>query len=519
MTDRCIHIGDVLEVLADAARAKPALITAEQELTYGQLDERATRLANHLRTSGIAPGEHVAIHAMNCPEWVEAFYACFKLRAVPVNINYRYVASELAYLYDDADAVAAIVSPEFVDAVPTVRHRLVLGAEYEAALQGASPARDFPPRSPDDHYIVYTGGTTGMPKGVVWRQEDIVLGAMNAMRYGRPLERVEDLGEEAAAAPGQLRLVGLGPMMHGGSQWVMGNTHVAGGVFVLYTGRRFDAGDVLALAARSQATMISTIGDAMARPIAEALLGPDRPELDLSNLLAIGNGGAPLSNAVREQLGAALPGVTIVDSYGASETGSTGTRPDAGEGFAAPRFHTGPDVAVFDDDLRRCGPGEIGMLARSGRIPLGYHKDPDKTAKTFPVIDGTRWVIPGDHARLEDDGSISVLGRGSVCINSGGEKIHPEEVEGVLIRHEAVFDAAVIGTPSDRWGEKVSALVQRRAGHDVTVEELRSHCRSAMADFKAPKDIVFVDVIPRTPVGKVDYKEAHDEALRRLTAS
>ncbi|MGH9227255.1 MAG: AMP-binding protein [Acidimicrobiales bacterium] len=519
MTDRCIHLGDIIEVLAQAIPDKPALITAEQELTYLQLDERASRLANHLRANGVSTGDHVAIHAMNCTEWVEAFYACFKLRVAPININYRYVESELAYLYDNSDTIAAIVSPEFVDAVPTLRHRLVIGDEYEAALAAPPSDRDFEPRSPDDHYIVYTGGTTGLPKGVVWRQEDIVFGAMNAMRYGKPLERVADLGEEAAAAPGQLRLMGLGPMMHGGSQWIMGNTHVAGGVFVLYTGRRFDAHEVLELAARSQATMISTIGDAMARPIAEALLAPDRSALDLSNLLAIGNGGAPLTTAVREQLRAALPSATIIDSYGASETGATGTRPDTGEGFTAPRFHTGPDVAVFDDELRRCGPGEVGMLARSGHIPLEYYKDPGKTAKTFPVIDGIWWVIPGDYARLEDDGSVSVLGRGSVSINSGGEKIYPEEVEGVLVRHDAVFDAAVVGTPSERWGEQVTALVQPRPGCDVTADSLRAYCRSFMPDFKVPKEIVFVEGIPRTPVGKVDYKQVRDLALRRLSPS
>lgn len=518
MTDRCIHLGDIIEVLADAIPDKPALISAEAALSYRQLDERSTRLANHLSAQGIGPGHHVAIHAMNCTAWVEAFYACFKLRAVPININYRYVETELEYLYNDSDAVAAIVGPEFVDAVPAVRHRLVLGEDYEAALAAASTERAFDPRSPDDHYIVYTGGTTGLPKGVVWRQEDIVLGAMNAMRYGRPLDRVEDLGLEAAAAPGQLRLMGLGPMMHGGSQWVMGNTHVAGGVFVLYTGRGFDAREVLELAARSQATMISTIGDAMARPIAEALLGPDRPELDLSNLMAIGNGGAPLSIAVREQLRAALPDITIIDSYGASETGSTGTRPDAGEGFAAPRFHTGPDVTVFDGELRRCGVGEVGMLGRSGHIPLGYHKDPEKTASAFPIVDGIRWVIPGDHARLEDDGSVTVLGRGSVSINSGGEKIHPEEVEAALVRHEAVFDAAVVGIPSERWGEQVTALVQRRPGRDVTAADLSVHCRSLMADFKVPKAFAFVDAIPRTPVGKIDYQRVRKEALRRSSA-
>jgi acyl-CoA synthetase (AMP-forming)/AMP-acid ligase II len=341
-----------------------------------------------------------------------------------------------------------------------------------------------------------------------------VLGAMNAMRYGRPLQRVEDLGTEAASAPGQLRLMGLGPMMHGGSQWVMGNTHVAGGVFVLYTGRGFDAREVLELAARSQATMISTIGDAMARPLAEELLSSGRADLDLSNLMAIGNGGAPLSNAVRDQLRAALPDITIIDSYGASETGSTGTRPDAGEGFAAPRFQTGPEVAVFDGELGRCGVGEVGMLARTGNIPLGYHNDPEKTASSFPVIDGIRWVIPGDHARLEDDGSVSVLGRGSVSINSGGEKIHPEEVEGALVLHDGVFDAAVVGIPSERWGEQVTALVQCRAGRRVTAADLRDHCRSLMADFKVPKEFVFVEAIPRTPVGKIDYRQVREDALQ-----
>jgi acyl-CoA synthetase (AMP-forming)/AMP-acid ligase II len=516
MTDRCVHLGDIIEVLADAIPDKPAVISADRKLTYQQLDDRATRLANHLRENGVATGDHVAVHAMNGTEWVEAFYACFKLRAVPININFRYVERELSYLYDDADAVAAVVGPEFVDSVPPLGHRLVIGDEYEAALAAAAPERTFPPRSPDDHYIVYTGGTTGLPKGVVWRQADIVLGAMNSMRYGQPLERVEDLGHEAAAAPGQLRLMGLGPLMHGGSQWVMGNAHVAGGVFVLYTGRRFDGREVLDLAARSQATMISTIGDAMARPIAEVLLGPEPPALDLSNLAAIGNGGAPLSTGVREQLRAALPGVMIIDSYGASETGSTGTRPDAGEGFAAPRFHTGPDVAVFDDDLRRCGPGEVGMLARSGHIPLGYHKDAEKTAETFPVVDGVRWVIPGDVARLEDDGSVSILGRGSSSINSGGEKIHPEEVEAALVGHEAVFDAAVVGTPSEQWGEQVTALVQRRQDRDVSADELRVHCRSSIADFKVPKAILFVEEVPRTPVGKLDYEQVHAEALRLL---
>ena len=516
VVDRCIHLGDIIEVLADSVPDAPALITNERALTYGQLDERATRLANHLAQHGIATNDHVAVHAMNCAEWVEAFYACFKLRAVPININYRYVESELKYLYENSDSVAAVVAPEFVDSVPKLRHQLVIGDDYEAALAAASPERDFETRSPDDRYVVYTGGTTGLPKGVVWRQADIVLGAMNSMRYGKPIERVKQIGEEAAAAEWQLRMLALGPMMHGGSQWIMGNTHVAGGVFVLYTGRRFDAREALELAARTKVTMLSTIGDAMARPIAELLLASDRPDLDLnlSSILGIGNGGAPLSPGVRAQLREALPNATIVDSYGASETGSTGTRPDAGEAFSAPRFNVGPDVVVLDDHMRKCEPGKVGMLARSGHIPLEYYKDPEKTVATFPIVDGTRWVIPGDSARVEEDGSVTVLGRGSMSINSGGEKVYPEEVEGVLVHHEAVFDAAVVGTPSERWGEQVTALVQLRPGRAVSPDDLRAHCRSAMADFKVPKEIVFVEAVPRTPVGKLDYKQVRDEALR-----
>jgi acyl-CoA synthetase (AMP-forming)/AMP-acid ligase II len=523
MTARHVHLGDIIEVLADAVGDKPAVVTGESERTYAELDDRSTRLANHLADAGVRPGEHVAIHAMNCVEWVESFYACVKLRAVPINVNYRYVEAELRYLYDNADCVAVVVAPEFVDAVESatdaltaMRHRLVIGDEYERAITAASSDRGFGERSPDDLYMIYTGGTTGMPKGVMWRQEDIVRGAMNAGRLGAPIDTVEQLGAEAAAAPGQGRLMALGPMMHGGGQWVMGNAHVAGGVFVLYTERRFDPHTVLELAARAGVHSLSTIGDAMARPIAEALLDPACPPYDLSNLFSIGNGGAPLSAGVRDQLRRALPNVMILDSYGASETGAAGSRADQGEGFSSPRFNTGADVTVLSDDGRVCAVGEVGKLARSGNIPLGYYKDPDKTAATFPVVDGTRWVVPGDFARIEDDGSVTVLGRGSVSINSGGEKIHPEEVEAALVQHPAVFDAVVVGTPSERWGQQVTALVQVRAGTDVSFDELRAHCRTLVADYKVPKTVLFVDAVPRTPVGKVDYKRSVDEAMRRL---
>ncbi len=519
---RHLQLADVFEIVADAIPDRPALITDDCEFTYRELDDRSTRLANHLRSVGIQPGEHVGIHAANCAEWVEAFYACCKLSVVPINVNFRYVEAELRYLYDNADCVAIIVGAEFVgaldavrDALPLLRHTLVIGEDYEAALAGASAQRDGRERSGDDKYLLYTGGTTGMPKGVIWRHEDVLLAAMNSGRGGRPIEQPEQLGDEAAANPGQARLMALGPMMHGGGQWVMGNAFTMGGVFVLSTGSRFDPHAIWRLAERSAANSVSTIGDAMARPLAAALEG-GTATYDLSNLFSIGNGGAPLSAGVRRELKAVLPNVVILDSYGASETGAAGSRADDGAGHSAPRFNVGPDTTVLSDDGGHCLPGIVGKLARSGHIPIGYFKDPDKTAQTFPVFAGKRWVVPGDFACIESDGSITVLGRGSVSINSGGEKIFPEEVEAALKQHPAVYDAVVVGTPSQRWGQQVTALVALRPGMNPTVAELVAHTRTLVADYKAPKATLFVADVVRTAVGKADYRWANDEAQRLL---
>ncbi|MGH2795641.1 MAG: AMP-binding protein, partial [Actinomycetota bacterium] len=481
-----------------------------------------TRLANHLSERGIRAGDHVAIHSRNRVEWVEAFYACFKIRAVPINVNYRYVEGELSYLYENAEVVAAIVEPEFAGAVgklaaalPSIRYTIVIDDDYEKAIASASPERTFEERSEDDRYIVYTGGTTGMPKGVVWRQEDIVLGALNAYRYGASIERVEQLGEEAATREPPMRLMMMGPLMHGGSQWAMANVQVAGGTAIVYSRPRFDAHAVLEMTATHKALSLTVIGDAMARPIADALAAPGRPDYDLSSLMAISNGGAPLSAGLREGLDKAVPHAMIVDSYGSSETGATGLDPAAAD-HPTPRFFTGPETTVIDDEMRLCAPGQIGRLARSGHVPLGYHRDPDATAVTFPEIDGKRWAVSGDFARIEADGMISILGRGSVSINSGGEKIFPEEVESALTSHEGVADAAVVGTPDARWGEQVTALVQPRAGWNPSPDALREHCRAHIAGYKIPKAVLFVDSIPRTPVGKVDYPAAAARAKELL---
>jgi acyl-CoA synthetase (AMP-forming)/AMP-acid ligase II len=519
---RPINLADVLEAMADAVPERLAIATLDREYTYAEIDERSTRLANHLISLGVGPGDHVAVHSANRIEWVDAFYGCFKARAVPININYKYLHDELAYLYDNADCVAAIVAPEHVEAVrsldlPLLRQMLVLGEEYDAALAGASAER-LAGRSADDHYVLYTGGTTGSPKGVVWRHEDIIRAALNAGRFGAPFDSVEQLAEEAAANENPMVLLACGPMMHGGSQWILGNGHVSGATVALYSEPSFQAEKVLDLVEKARVNSLTFLGDAMGRPVADAILAePDR--WDLSSLAAVSNGAAPLSEGVREQVRRALPGRFILDSYGSSESGTTGSRVDDGtEGATgAPKFGVGDDVEVFDSQMRPCPPGVDGMLARTGAIPLGYYKDPVKTAATFKEVDGVRWSLPGDFARREEDGSVTVLGRGSVCINTGGEKVHPEEVEAVLLRHEDVFDAAVVGTPHERWGQQVTALVQRREGSAVTEEDLREHTRALISNYKVPKAILFVPEVPRTPVSKVDYRASADLAQELLS--
>jgi acyl-CoA synthetase (AMP-forming)/AMP-acid ligase II len=518
---RPLNLADVLEALADAVPDRAAVVTLDRDYSYAEIDERSTRLANHLVSLGVRPGDHVAVHATNRIEWVDAFYGCFKARAVPININYKYLRDELAYLYDNADCVAAIVAPEHVASVqalslPSLQHLVVLGEGYDAALAAASTAR-LGGRSSDDHYVLYTGGTTGSPKGVVWRHEDILRAALNAGRFGAPLESVEQLAAEAVANASPMTLLACGPMMHGGSQWILGNGHVSGATVALYTEPSFDPARILDLVQQAGVNSLTFLGDAMGRPVAQAILAePDR--WDLSTLVAVSNGAAPLSEGVREEIRKALPGRFILDSYGSSESGTTGSRVDDGsKGPAgAPTFGVGADVEVFDADMRPCPPGVEGMLGRTGAIPLAYYKDPVKTAATFPEVDGVRWSIPGDAARREEDGSVTVLGRGSVCINTGGEKVHPEEVEAVLLRHDDVFDAVVVGTPHERWGQQVTALVHRRDGSEVSEEELREHSRALISNYKVPKQILFVAQVPRTPVSKVDYPASAALALELL---
>jgi acyl-CoA synthetase (AMP-forming)/AMP-acid ligase II len=536
------NLADLFEGVVDAVADREALVLgaagrAERRLTYAELEARANRLAHVLQQRGIGGGDHVGLHLHNGIEYLEGMLALYKLRATPVNVNYRYVADELRYLFSDADLKAVITEPEYAAVVEAIRLEvpllsdvLVRGEDYEAALAAASPERiDVGPRSSDDLYLLYTGGTTGMPKGVMWRHEDIYfasLGGRGTPSKGVPaLSSPDQIGERARKGDPIARRLPLCPLMHGGAMWVALQTLLNGGALIVSTDRHFDARDALALLATERVELTMVIGDATARPMADALAaaaGDDPNPFDLSALQVIASGGAILSPAVKALLRECLPHIKVVDTFGASETGGQGRlAPPRANGTSAagpPRLLTDADTAVFDDDFRPLAPGSgvVGRLARTGNIPFGYYKDPEKTAATFPVIDGRRWSVPGDLAIVEDDGSITLLGRGAMCINTGGEKVFPEEVEGAIKSHPAAFDAMVVGVPDDRFGEKVVAVVAVRDGHEVIEEDLAEHVRAHVSGYKVPRSWVFVPHCERLPTGKPDYRWAKDTALAAL---
>ncbi|MBV8950109.1 MAG: acyl-CoA synthetase [Actinobacteria bacterium] len=528
------NLADCFEVVVGAVPDREAVVAGERRLTYAQLDERVNRLAHHLAANGVGAGDHVALYLYNGSEYLESMLAAYKVRAVPINVNYRYVEEELRYVLDDSDAVAVVFHAEFAPKLASVRHRLpklrtFVGVDdgsgaaatdldavgYEAALAAASPARDFAPRSADDLYILYTGGTTGMPKGVMWRHEDIFFGAFGGGGIGREVARPEELADRAR--DGRTRCLPACPFMHGTAHWMAFSAIYTGGTVVVSPDHRLDPVRVWELVAREHVNFLVIVGDAFARPLVEAL---DRlgPEVDVSGCSVILSGGAILSPSVKRALAERLPGTLIVDGYGSSESGGQGQSVTVagGEVSAVPRFAVNDETTVLDDDLHPAPAGVVGRLARRGRIPLGYYKDAEKTAATFPVVDGVRWAVPGDHARIEDDGSITLLGRGSVSINTGGEKVYPEEVEAALKGHPDVFDAVVVGVPDERWGERVVALVQLRAGRAPTFDALDTHVRTQVAGYKAPRDIVVVESVMRSPSGKPDYRWGKNTALARL---
>jgi 3-oxocholest-4-en-26-oate---CoA ligase len=539
------NLADLFELVVDTVPDRTAVVAGPVRLSYRELDTRANRFGNYLIGLGLATGSTVGILAHNRSEWLEAMIGCFKARMVPINVNYRYVAAELRYIIDNADIELLVVEDELVPLAnealadpggprsATGCRLLVIGDEPEEGKSGVGErppsaaateydgwasalsrsSEDVPglPRSPDDHYVLYTGGTTGQPKGVVWRQEDIFFAAMGGGGWGSPpIERPDELVDRIPTGDrsGAVMLV-TAPLMHGNAQWASWSAFLMGGTVVLYTQRAYDGPTVMRLISDERVLSVALVGDAMARPLAEAVAAAPPGTYDTSSLLAIGSGGAMLSAAVKEELSNLIPGAMIMDRFGASESGAQGA---VEHGERGPVFAMGPDTTVLDDDLRPLTPGDgrIGRLARKGRIPLGYHKDPAKTAATFPLDgDGTRWSMPGDLASIEPNGTITVHGRGSASINSGGEKIFPEEVESAIKSHPDVFDAIVVGVPDDRFGERVAAVVRpRRPDTPISLDDLQDHCRQLIAGYKMPRQLLLVEDIPLTAAGKPDTKAA-----------
>jgi acyl-CoA synthetase (AMP-forming)/AMP-acid ligase II len=517
---RSFAFADLWELVAEQVPEREAVVCGDRRITYAELDERANRLANHLKGQGVGPGDHVGLYLTNNAEYLEVLLAGYKLRAVPVNVNYRYVEKELQYLFADAGTKAVVHDAEFEDRMAAIRDDLpdlevemALGPDYEAALAAADPVLDVGERSSDDLYILYTGGTTGMPKGVVWRQEDAFhscIGGGDPARLLGAIETPEEIVERISPPDQAAVFLPVAPLMHAAGQWTSLSWLFCGGKVVLLPGS-LDPDEVWRTIGEEGVNLITIVGDAVARPLLDAW---DRAGgYEVPTLFSIGSGGAPLSPTLRQRLQEILPNVFLADGFGSSETGAQGTARMAADSDARAAFAPMDDTTVVLDDALRpvpAGSGEVGRVARTGHIPLRYHGDPEKTAKTFVELDGRRWVITGDMATVADDGTINLLGRGSGCINTGGEKVFPEEIESVLRERDDVYDVLVVGAPDERWGERVAAIVQPAEGASPSADELIEHCRGELAGYKVPKSVAFVDQVVRSPAGKPDYRWAKD---------
>ncbi|MGW6581618.1 acyl-CoA synthetase [Streptomyces globisporus] len=528
------NLADLFESVVDAVPDREALLYvdhpgtgAERRLTYAELDEAANRIAHHLIDAGVRPGEHLGLHLYNGVEYLQTVLGALKARIVPVNVNYRYVEEELAYLYRDADLAALVFDGEFDERVaaaapqaPGLRHLVRVGPAATTAAPGptavpfaeaeASGASDrgFAPRSADDQFIIYTGGTTGMPKGVMWRQEDLFFSGLGGgAPTGEPVKTPQELAERVAAGGEGITFFPTPPLMHGTSTLTAFIGFNFGQRVVVH--RKFVPEEVLRTIEKEKVTSVSLVGDAMLRPLIDCLKGALRGT-DCSSLFSVSSSGAIMSDSVRAEFQALVPTVLLLNNFGSSESGFNGTATaDSGpeKGF---RVQVNARTAVVDPvTYEPVAPGEPGRIAQRGHVPLGYYNDPAKTADTFFRRGDERWVLLGDMATVDADGIVTVLGRGSQCINTGGEKVYPEEVEQALKSHADVYDALVAGVPDERWGNRVAAVVQLREGADaLTLDSVQAHCRTRLAGYKIPRALVLADRIQRSPSGKADYRWA-----------
>jgi acyl-CoA synthetase (AMP-forming)/AMP-acid ligase II len=523
------QIADLFEAIADAVPGNEAVVCDGARITYGELDRRATRLANFLRSRGIGAGDHIGTYLYNGIEYVTTMIAAFKISAVPININYRYVEDELAYLFGNADLKAVVHHREFADRIARVRDRCPgldlflyvedgsgapvdsIGAiDFETAVAAGSEERDFSGRSNDDLFIIYTGGTTGMPKGVMWPHKAAYFACFGGGDpIGEDIDDLDKLVDKAVQGGAGLTMMIAAPLIHGAAQLATFISLIAGNRIVYQ--KRFDPDAIVDLIDAEKIVSISLVGDAMARPIADALeRKAAKGRIDCSSVFVIGSAGAIFSEPVKDKLKKYLPNCMMLDNYGSTETGfqgrGGGDHKSFGQGLT---FEMNERTTVLDDDLNvvRPGSGVFGKVALKGHVPVGYYGDPVKSAQTFVEIDGERYSITGDIATVDADGTIKIFGRGSVCINTGGEKVFIEEVENALKSHPDVYDAVVVGVDDSQWGQRVVALVSpSEAGGELREQALREHCRSKIAGYKVPKEIYAVEEVFRGPNGKADYK-------------
>lgn len=539
------NLATIHEAVAAEIPERECIVWGEQAWTWADTTERTRRFANYLCSRGLgchierdelqgweSGQDQVALCLYNSNEYLEGMLGAYKARCAPFNVNYRYVADELLYLLNDSGAKAIVYHAEFAPRLAEIRDQLpnlkvfiqvaddsgnemLPGAiDYEAALAGASPERPELIWSPDDLYILYTGGTTGMPKGVLWRQQDIFMGAMlpPAMR-GNPPQTPDEV--VLAAKSGGLSVLPVPPFMHGAAHWVAFAAWFSGSPVIIQRNvRTLDPDDVWTTIQDHRAQVLLLVGDAFARPLLDQLA---KKNYDLSSLLLIASGGAILNETSKAEFTDRLGAVMILDALGSSEAGVQGANASAVNNVSTGIFTKDANTVVLNADLTapaEPGSEESGWIAQKGIVPLGYLGDPDKSARTFPVINGVRYSVPGDRVRLVDETTYELLGRDSVTINTGGEKVFAEEVEGALKRHPSVFDAVVAGRPSDRWGSEVVAVVQLREGAATTPEELSAEAAKHIARYKLPKAYVFVDTVVRGPNGKADYRWARETVLK-----
>lgn len=525
-----LNFGDILDAIAPRRSDRIALSSDDGDRTWAEFDARTNALSRSLTKQGIAAGDKICFLLFNGAPYIELLAACFKGRFVHVNANFRYTATELQYILENSDSVALFYDRRLAEVVgaldPGLRKRLLLveaGSRPDSTAARIEGARDFEDflgshdtrplgitRAPDDLLFIYTGGTTGMPKGVMWPHQSLALGLFGDIfsRVGGELQ-LADWMVQLDMPRAYLRPLIASPLMHGSGLLAAITTMCNGGhIVVTDNAGSFDAARHWELVEHHRTDAIGIVGDAFARPLLAAF---DADRYDASSVRLIGSSGVMWSAEVKQALLDRIPGATLFDSLGSSEAMNLGSSVTArGVERATSSFGIGDGCKIFDDDLNEVQPGsgKVGFLARPGALPLGYYKDAEKTERTFRTIHGTRYSVPGDMCMIEADGTITLLGRGSGCINSGGEKIFPEEVEEALKTHPAVEDALVFGVDDPKWGQAVHAVIRKSDGTESDEDILKTYLAGRLARYKLPKRIGFTDQSLRLANGKADYKLA-----------